>query len=151
MERLRKLRRAIKKTKLQMRCAANIVGYRHYADDVVAEFIKRAVAGGIDIIRIFDALNDLRNMEQAMRCTSDEGAHAQGTICYTISPVHNIDHFVSVGKELKDLGADSICIKDMAGLLSPGDAFELVRRLKEEVGLPVQLHCHYTSGMASMS
>ena len=151
-ERLRKLRRAIKKTKLQMLLRGqNIVGYRHYADDVVAEFIKRAVAGGIDIIRIFDALNDLRNMEQAMRCTSDEGAHAQGTICYTISPVHNIDHFVSVGKELKDLGADSICIKDMAGLLSPGDAFELVRRLKEEVGLPVQLHCHYTSGMASMS
>lgn len=151
-ERLRKLRRVIKKTKLQMLLRGqNIVGYRHYADDVVAEFIKRAVAGGIDIIRIFDALNDLRNMELAIRCTRDEGAHAQGTISYTISPLHNIDHFVSMGKALKELGSDSICIKDMAGLLSPGDAYELVHRLKEEVGLPVQLHCHYTSGMASMS
>ncbi|MEW5783632.1 MAG: pyruvate carboxylase subunit B [Bacillota bacterium] len=151
-ERLRKLRRAIKNTKLQMLLRGqNIVGYRHYPDDVVAEFVKRAVANGIDIIRIFDALNDVRNMEQAMRCTKAEGAHVQATISYTISPLHNIDHFVAMGGTLKEHGADSICIKDMAGLIAPFDAYELVRRLKEQVGLPVQLHCHYTSGMASMA
>jgi oxaloacetate decarboxylase (Na+ extruding) subunit alpha len=151
-ERLRRLRGAFKKTRLQMLLRGqNIVGYRHYPDDVVAEFIKRAVGNGMDIIRIFDALNDLRNMEQAIRCTKAQGAHAQGTICYTISPLHSITHFVVIGRELRELGADSICIKDMAGLISPYDAFNLVKRLKEEVGLPVQLHCHYTSGMASMS
>ena len=151
-ERLRRLRRVFRKTRLQMLLRGqNIVGYRHYPDDVVAEFVKRAVANGIDIIRIFDALNDVRNMEQAMRCTKAEGVHVQGTISYTISPLHSIAHFVAMGRELKELGADSICIKDMAGLIAPYDAYELVRGLKEQVGLPVQLHCHYTSGMASMS
>lgn len=151
-DRLRQLRRGLKNTRLQMLLRGqNIVGYRHYPDDVLAEFIKKSVANGIDIIRIFDALNDLRNMEQAIHYTRAEGAHAQGTISYTISPFHNNDYFVSFGRDLKSLGADSICIKDMAGLISPGDAFELVGRLKKEVGLPVQLHCHYTSGMASMA
>ena len=151
-DRLRQLRKGLKNTRLQMLLRGqNIVGYRHYPDDVLNEFIKKAVANGIDIIRIFDALNDLRNMEQALRCTKEEGAHAQGTISYTISPLHNNDYFISVGQDLKSLGADSICIKDMAGLIAPYDAFELVSRLKSEVGLPVQLHCHYTSGMASMA
>ena len=149
-ERLRQLRRAFKKTRLQMLLRGqNLVGYRHYPDDVVEEFVKRSVANGIDIIRIFDALNDVRNIERALACAKREGAHAQGTISYTISPLHNIDHFVRLGLDLKEIGADSICIKDMAGLIAPYDAAELVRRLKEEVGLPLQLHCHYTSGMAT--
>ncbi len=151
-ERLRRLRQGLKNTKLQMLLRGqNIVGYRHYPDDVLAEFIKKAVANGIDIIRIFDALNDLRNMEKAIKFTRKEGAHAQGTLSYTISPLHNIDYFVKVAQDLKETGVDSICIKDMAGLISPFDAYELVGRLKSEVGLPVQLHCHYTSGMASMA
>ncbi len=150
--RLRQLRKYLKNTRLQMLLRGqNLVGYRHYPDDVLAEFIKKAVANGIDIIRIFDALNDLRNMEKAIYCTKEEGAHAQGTISYTISPFHDLDYFIRVSRDLKDLGADSICIKDMAGLISPFDAFELVGKLKEQVGLPVQLHCHYTSGMASMA
>lgn len=151
-ERLRKLRRAFKNTRLQMLLRGqNLVGYRHYPDEVVGEFIKRSVANGIDIIRIFDALNDVRNIEKALTCTKQEGAHAQGTISYTISPLHNIDHFVQLGRDLKQIGADSICIKDMAGLIAPYDAVELVRQLKQKVGLPVQLHCHYTSGMAAMA
>ncbi len=151
-ERLRRLREGLKNTKLQMLLRGqNIVGYRHYPDDVLQEFINKAVSNGIDIIRIFDALNDLRNMEKAIEYTKAAKAHAQGTLSYTISPLHNIDYFVKVGQDLKNLGVDSICIKDMAGLISPYDAFELVGRLKSEVGLPVQLHCHYTSGMASMA
>ncbi|MDW7740494.1 MAG: pyruvate carboxylase subunit B [Bacillota bacterium] len=151
-ERLRALRKGLKNTKLQMLLRGqNIVGYRHYPDDVLEEFIKKAVSNGIDIIRIFDALNDLRNMERAIHFTSREGAHAQGTLCYTISPLHDVDYFVNMGKELKSIGVHSICIKDMAGLIAPYDAYTLVSRLKKEVGLPVQLHCHYTSGMASMA
>ncbi len=151
-ERLRQLRKGFKNTRLQMLLRGqNIVGYRHYPDDVLVEFIKKAVANGINIIRIFDALNDLRNMEKAIYATKKEEAHAQGTISYTISPFHNIDYFLRVGLDLKNMGADSICIKDMAGLISPYDAYELVGRLKSEVGLPVQMHCHYTSGMASMA
>ncbi len=151
-ERLRLLKQKFKKTKLQMLLRGqNIVGYRHYADDVLQKFIHYAVKNGIDIIRIFDALNDLRNMEKAIYYTKQEGAHAQGTISYTVSPLHDIPHFIKLGKELKDLGSDSICIKDMAGLIAPYDAYELVKGLKEATGLPVQLHCHYTSGMASMA
>ena len=151
-DRLRLLKEKFKNTKLQMLLRGqNIVGYHHYADDVVAKFIYHAVQNGIDIIRIFDALNDLRNMERAIYYTRQEGAHAQGTISYTVSPLHDIAHFVEMGKQLKDLGSDSICIKDMAGLITPYDAYELVKSLKEETDLPVQLHCHYTSGMASMS
>ena len=151
-ERLRRLRRSFRRTKLQMLLRGqNLVGYRHYADDVVQEFIKRAVAHGIDIIRIFDALNDPRNMETAMVSAKDEGAHVQAALCYTISPRHNLDYFVRLARTFKEMGADSLCIKDMAGLLLPAHSYALVRRLKEEVGLPVQLHCHYTSGMASMT
>ncbi|MGB9867366.1 MAG: oxaloacetate decarboxylase subunit alpha [Bacillota bacterium] len=151
-ERLRKLRKAFKKTKLQMLLRGqNLVGYKHYPDDVVEEFVKRAVGNGIDIMRIFDALNDVRNMEKAMAVAKREGAHVQATVCYTISPVHNVDYFVNMAKTLASMGADSICIKDMAGILYPKDAYELTRRLKQEVGLPVQIHCHYVSGMASMS
>lgn len=151
-DRLRRLRKALPNTRLQMLLRGqNLLGYRHYPDDVVEEFIKRAVANGIDIIRIFDALNDFRNLEKSISCTIKEGAHAQGTISYTISPLHNIEHFVGLARILKEMGAQSICIKDMAGLIKPYDACELVRQIKEQVNLPLQMHCHYTSGMASMA
>lgn len=149
--RLRKLRSAIKTTRLQMLLRGqNLVGYRHYADDVVEAFIKKAVANGIDIIRTFDALNDVRNMSKALAATRQEGAHAQATLAYTLSPVHDLDYFVRLARELVDLGADSIAVKDMAGLISPYDAYNLVTSLKV-VGVPIQLRCHYTSGMASMA
>jgi oxaloacetate decarboxylase alpha subunit len=151
-ERLRLLREHFKKSKLQMLLRGqNLVGYRHYPDDVVEAFVNCAVKNGIDIIRIFDALNDIRNMETAMKATKKAGAHVQATISYTISPLHNIAHFVDLAVELEKRGADSICIKDMAGLISPYDAFELVARLKEKLKVPVQLHSHFTSGMAAMS
>ena len=148
-ERLRRIRAALPNTKLQMLLRAqNVVGYKHYPDDIVERFIVRARANGIDIFRIFDALNDTRNMAWAMKVAKREGAHVQGAICYTISPVHTIDKYVEMAKELVDLGADSICIKDMAGLLSPYTAYELVSRLKQAVDVPIQLHTHSTSGMA---
>lgn len=151
-ERLRKFRAVLKNTKTQMLLRGqNLVGYRHYPDDVAEELVKRAVSNGIDIIRVFDALNDVRNMARVMSMARAEGAHVQGTVVYTISPVHNVDSYIRTGRELKDSGAESICIKDMAGILSPMDAFELVSRLREALDLPVQLHCHYTSGMASMT
>ncbi len=150
--RLRRLKAVIKKTPLQMLLRGqNILGYRHYPDDVLRAFCYKAKANGIDIFRIFDALNDPRNMEMAIKACKEAGAHVQGGICYTISPVHNIDSYIKLAKELKEMGSDSICIKDMAGLLKPFIAEELVKRLKAEVGLPVQLHCHYTSGLASMT
>lgn len=151
-ERLRELKKRIKNTPLQMLLRGqNLVGYRHYPDDIVEKFIEKAVANGIDIIRIFDALNDVRNLEVAIKATKRVGAHAQGTLIYTISPVHTIDHYIRVAKELVELGVDSICIKDMSGILSPYVAYELVKRLKETVNVPIQLHSHYTSGMASMT
>ncbi len=151
-ERLRALKAAIPRTPLQMLLRGqNVVGYRHYADDVVEAFVRLAHKNGIVIFRVFDALNDTRNMAVAMRAARATGAHVQAAISYTLSPVHSTDAFVALGKELASLGADSICIKDMAGLIAPYDAFELVSRLKNEVGLPVQLHCHYTSGMATAS
>ncbi len=150
--RLRRLKAVIRKTPLQMLLRGqNILGYRHYPDDVLRAFCFKARENGIDIFRIFDALNDLRNMETAIKACKETGAHVQGAISYTISPVHSVDAFVKLGKEMKELGCDSICIKDMAGLLMPYAAEELVKRLKAEVGLPVQLHCHYTSGLASMT
>ncbi len=150
--RLRVLRDAFRKTRLQMLLRGqNILGYHHYPDDVVEEFIKRVVANGIDIIRIFDALNDWRNMEKAMLGAKKEGAEVQGTISYTVSPLHNVDHFVELGRIIREMGADTLCIKDMAGLIAPYDAFRLVAELKGKVGLPLQLHCHSTSGMASMA
>ena len=150
-ERLRKIRDGVKNTKLQMLLRGqNLLGYKHYADDVVSYFVEKAVANGIDIIRIFDAVNDMRNIETAIKACKKEKAHAQGTICYTISPVHNTEIFVKDATLLREMGADSICIKDMAGLLLPYEAYNLVKALKE-VGLPIQLHTHYTSGVASMT
>ncbi len=151
-ERLRQLRAVIKKTNLQMLLRGqNIVGYRHYPDDTVRKFVELAAKNGIDIFRIFDALNDPRNMQTALKAVHRAGAHAQLSFSYTISPVHNVETFVEQAKHLEDMGADSICIKDMAGLLSPFVAHELTTRLKEEVSIPIQLHSHYTSGMASMT
>jgi pyruvate carboxylase subunit B len=151
-ERLRALRAAMPNTRLQMLLRGqNIVGYRHYADDVLERFVERAAANGVDVFRIFDALNDIRNMEHAMRAVKATGKHVQATICYTTSPVHSLDRFVQQAKQLEDLGTDTLCIKDMAGLLAPLDAYHLIKRLKATVRVPIQLHTHYTSGMASMS
>jgi pyruvate carboxylase subunit B len=151
-ERLRALRAAMPNTKLQMLLRGqNLVGYRHYADDVLERFIERSAANGIDVFRIFDALNDVRNLDRAVREVKACGKHAEATISYTISPVHSIDRFVDLAKKFEDLGTDTLCIKDMAGLLEPIDAYHLVRRLKAAVKVPIHLHSHYTSGMASMS
>lgn len=151
-ERLRILRKHLPHTKLQMLLRGqNILGYKHYSDDVVTEFVKRAVANGIDIIRIFDALNDIRNMETAFKVAKSEGAHIQGTICYTISPVHTNKKFVKMARELEQMGADSICIKDMAGLISPYEAYSLTKDIKKVISIPLQLHCHFTSGMGMMA
>ncbi len=151
-ERLRILRKYLPNTKLQMLLRGqNILGYKHYSDDVVIEFIKRAVANGIDIIRIFDALNDNRNMETAFKAAKSEGTHIQGTICFTISPFHSNDVFVKKALEMEQMGADSICIKDMAGLISPYEAYNLTKEIKKMISIPLQLHCHFTSGMGMMA
>ncbi|MEM0058622.1 MAG: oxaloacetate decarboxylase subunit alpha [Candidatus Bathyarchaeia archaeon] len=151
-ERIRQLKKRIRNTPLQMLLRGqNVVGYRNYPDDVVVKFVEKAAENGIDIFRIFDALNDVRNMEVAIKTVKKVGKHAQGTICYTISPVHTIEYYLSVAKRLAELGCDSICIKDMAGMLAPQPAYELITALKREVGLPVHLHCHCTSGMAMMT
>ncbi len=149
-ERIRRLKECMPRTPFQMLLRGqNIVGYKHYADDILDRFVERARANGIQIFRIFDALNDVRNMTRAMEATRKVGGHIQATLSYTISPVHTIDGFVDMGRELESLGADSICIKDMAGLLSPYAAYDLVSKLKKAIRLPIQLHTHYTSGMAS--
>lgn len=151
-ERLRQLRAAFKNTKLQMLLRGqNLVGYKHYADDVVEAFVRLAIKNGIDIMRIFDALNDVRNMEKAIEITKREGGHVQATVVYTISPVHDVKHYVETAKILAGLGADSLCLKDMAGILSPRAAYEIISEMKAAVDLPLQLHCHYTSGLASMA
>ena len=151
-ERLRKIKDKAKKTPLQMLFRGqNILGYKHYADDVVDYFVKKSVDNGIDIIRIFDALNDVRNLQAAIKAANKAKAHVQATLCYTISPVHNIESITKLAKELEGMGADSICIKDMAGLLLPYTAYDLVKAIKETVKIPVQLHTHYTSGEASMT
>jgi len=151
-ERLRLLRKGFKKSRLQMLLRGqNLVGYKHYPDDVVTEFVRRSAGDGIDIFRVFDALNDVRNMETAIRAAKDAGAHVQGAVSYTVSPIHDVESFTRTAKELAELGVDSICVKDMAGIITPYDAELIIRRLKEAVGLPVQLHCHYTSGMGSMA
>ena len=129
----------------------NILGYRHYADDIVEYFVQKSIANGIDILRIFDALNDVRNLQTAINATKKEKGHVQAAISYTISPVHNNEFFVKLAKEYEDCGADSICIKDMAGLLTPYNAYDLVTALKKAVKIPIQLHTHYTSGVASMT
>ncbi|NLI57074.1 MAG: oxaloacetate decarboxylase subunit alpha [Clostridium sp.] len=151
-ERLRTIKKHVKKTKLQMLLRGqNLLGYKHYADDVVEYFVQKAIANGIDIVRIFDALNDIRNIETAIKACKKEGGHAQAAVCYTISPVHDLDLFVKDAKTLVNMGADSICIKDMAGLMVPYAAYELVKALKENIKVPIQIHTHYTSGVASMT
>ena len=151
-QRLRIIRDHVKNTKLQMLFRGqNILGYRHYADDVVEYFVQKSIANGIDIIRIFDALNDARNLETAIRATIKEGGHVQAAISYTTSPVHTNEFFAAYAKQLEEMGANSICIKDMAGLLKPYEAEALVRKLKETVKIPIQLHTHYTAGLASMT
>lgn len=151
-DRLRVLRKNIKNTKLQMLLRGqNLLGYKHYADDVVEEFVNKAIGNGIDIIRIFDALNDTRNLQKAIEATKKYGGHAQGAISYTISPVHTNEVFIKLAKEIEEMGADSICIKDMAGLLSPYNTYELVKAIKASVGIPLELHTHATSGLGSMT
>jgi oxaloacetate decarboxylase alpha subunit len=151
-ERLRIMRKRMPKTRLQMLLRGQVVvGYRHYADDVVDRFVARSVENGMQVFRIFDALNDIRNMEPAMRAVRKYGGHVQPAVCYTLSPVHNNEGFVKTFQELLQIGADSLCIKDMGGLISPTDAYDLVVRLKAVTDVPVSLHSHYTSGMASMA
>ncbi|MDH3619614.1 MAG: sodium-extruding oxaloacetate decarboxylase subunit alpha [Gammaproteobacteria bacterium] len=149
-ERIRRLKAAMPNTPQQMLFRGqNILGYRHYADDLVRKFVERCAVNGVDVFRIFDALNDIRNLETAVKATVEVGKHAQGTISYTVSPVHTIDLWVDMGKRIQDMGAHSICIKDMAGLLRPYTAFELVSRLKEAVEIPISMHCHATTGLST--
>ncbi len=151
-ERLRTIRKNVKNTKLQMLLRGqNLLGYKHYADDVVDEFVNKAIGNGIDIIRIFDALNDTRNLQRSIEATKKYGGHAQGTISYTMSPAHTNDVFIQLAKEIEQMGADSICIKDMAGLLSPYNTSELVKQIKKEIKIPLELHTHATSGLGSMT
>ena len=151
-ERLRTLRKHLPNTKLQMLFRGqNILGYKHYADDVVEQFCRKAIENGIDVIRIFDALNDPRNLEAAIKYTKKYGGICEPAISYTTSPVHSEDYFVKLAKELVQMGADTICIKDMANLLLPYDAYSLVKRLKAEVDVPIHLHTHNTSGTGDMT
>ena len=152
-ERLRTLKRYVKKTPLQMLFRGqNILGYRNYADDVVYEFVNRAIDNGIDIIRVFDALNDPRNLESAIKAAKDTKAvQVQGALVYTISPIHTMESFTKVALELQDMGVDSVCIKDMSGLLTPYDAYNLVRMLKKHLHVPLELHTHCTCGLGEMT
>ena len=151
-ERLRKLRDGFKHTKLQMLFRGqNILGYRHYADDVVEYFVQKSIANGIDIIRIFDAFNDLRNLETSVKACKKEGGHAQIALCYTLGEAYTLDYWKEIAKRIEEMGADSICIKDMAGLLVPYEAEALLKALKASTKLPIQLHTHYTSCVASMT
>ncbi|MBR5120536.1 MAG: pyruvate carboxylase subunit B, partial [Clostridia bacterium] len=151
-ERLRIIRDKVKNTKLQMLFRGqNILGYRHYSDDVVEYFVQKSIANGIDILRIFDALNDPRNLKTAIDATRKEGGHVQAAFSYTTGPVYTMEYYSKYAKQLEEMGADSICIKDMAGLLKPYDAYDLVKTIKESVKVPVQLHTHYTAGLASMT
>ena len=151
-ERLRKIREGLKNTKLQMLFRGqNILGYRHYADDVVEYFVQKSIANGIDIIRIFDCLNDIRNLECAVKATNKEGGHAQIALSYTLGDAYTLDYWKDMAKRVEDMGANSLCIKDMAGLLVPYKATELVEALKEGTSLPIELHTHYTSGVGAMT
>jgi len=148
--RIRELKKAMPKTPMQMLLRGqNILGYRHYADDVVEKFVERAAVNGVDVFRVFDAMNDMRNLETALKAVKKQGKHAQGTISYTLSPVHNIELWVEQGKRIEDMGADSICIKDMAGLLKPYTGFELVTRLKASCSIPIHMQCHATTGLST--
>ncbi|MDA8735312.1 sodium-extruding oxaloacetate decarboxylase subunit alpha [Porticoccaceae bacterium] len=149
-DRIREIKKAMPNTPQQMLFRGqNILGYRHYADDVVEKFVERAAANGIDVFRVFDAMNDMRNLETALRAVKQVGKHAQGTISYTVSPVHTIDLWVDQARQIEDAGADSICIKDMAGLLTPYVGYELVTKLKKAVSIPLQLHAHATTGLST--
>ena len=151
-ERLRKFRDGFKNTKLQMLFRGqNILGYRPYADDVVEYFVQKSAANGIDIIRIFDCLNDLRNLKTAVKAANKEKVEAQIALSYTLGDAYTLDYWVDIAKKIEEMGANSICIKDMAGLLTPYKATELIGAMKEAVDLPIQLHTHYTSGVASMT
>lgn len=151
-ERLRTLRKALPNTKLQMLFRGqNILGYKHYADDVVEQFCRKAIENGIDVIRIFDALNDPRNLESAIKFTKKYGGICEPAISYTVSPVHDEDYFINLAKELVQMGADTICIKDMANLLLPSAAYSLIKRLKKEVDVPIHLHTHNTTGTGDMT
>jgi len=150
-ERLRTIRQHVKHTKLQMLFRGqNILGYKHYADDVVDAFCRKSIENGIDIIRIFDALNDVRNLEQAIKSTRKYGGEVEATMSYTVSPIHNEDYFVKLAKTLEEMGASAICVKDMANLLLPMDAYSLIKRLKETVSIPIPLHTHNTTGTGDM-
>ena len=151
-ERLRVIRNHVHRTPLQMLLRGqNLVGYRHYGDEIVRRFVHKAAENGIDVFRVFDALNDVRNFETTAAAVKETGKHFQGAVVYTISPVHSLDHYVEVAHSLVDMGADSICIKDMAALLSPFYAEQLITRLRTEVAVPIQLHCHYIGGLAPMT
>lgn len=151
-ERLRKIRSKVKKTKLQMLLRGqNLLGYKHYPDDVVRKFVQCAAKNGIDIFRIFDALNDFRNIEVAVDEVKKQGRHAQGCICYTVSPIHSVEKYAEMGAELEKLGVDSICIKDMAGIMGPQEAYDLVSALKKKVSLPIFVHTHSTTGLGPLT
>lgn len=151
-ERLRKLRNALPNTRIQMLLRGqNLLGYRNYSDDVVRAFVQKSADNGVDVFRVFDAMNDLRNLEVSIKAVKAAGKHAEGTVCYTTSPVHNIPHFVELAKGLADMGCDTLAIKDMAGLLTPYTAFELVRAIREATSLPIHTHSHATSGLAHMT
>lgn len=150
-ERLRKIRKVIKKTKLQMlHRGQNILGYRHYADDVVEKFIYKSIENGIDIIRVFDALNDIRNLKTSIISTKKYGAHLQVAMSYSVSPVHTIDYYVNLAKQIEEMGADSVCIKDMSGILLPYDGYKLVKEIKKNVSIPLEIHTHSTCGLGEM-
>jgi oxaloacetate decarboxylase alpha subunit len=151
-DRLRQLKTAMPKTPLQMLLRGqNLLGYRHYADDVVDVFVERAVKNGMDVFRIFDAMNDIRNMQQAISAVKKMGAHAQGTLCYTTGPAHDLNTWIDMAQQLAECKVDSIAIKDMAGILTPYDAYELVTALKKQVDVDLHLHCHATAGLADMT
>lgn len=149
-DRIRELKKAMPNTPQQMLFRGqNILGYRHYADDVVSKFVERAAFNGVDVFRVFDAMNDMRNLKTALSAVKKMGKHAQGTMSYTVSPVHTMDMWIDLGRQIEDMGADSICIKDMAGLLTPYTGFELVSRLKQTVSLPIHIQCHATTGLST--
>ncbi len=151
-ERLRELKKAMPRTKQQMLLRGqNLVGYKHYSDEIVFKFIEKSSENGIDIFRIFDALNDLRNIEQSIKVVQDSGKHAQGTLAYTISPIHTLDNWLVLAKQIEDLGCDSLCIKDMSGILSPEYAFNLISKLKKIIQIPIHLHTHATTGMSNIT
>ena len=151
-QRIRELKKAMPNTRQQMLIRGqNLLGYRHYADDVVDKFVERAVTNGVDVFRVFDAMNDPRNLQQALAAVNKQGAHAQGTISYTTSPVHTLQMWLDLAKQIEDMGAQSLAIKDMAGILGPYQAYELISRLKQALSIPIALHCHATAGLSSMT